>query len=85
MTLITPARRAHLVEIGRMGGYRTAATIDRAARAEAGQDALRAGFMGGHDCTLCSRVDIPIDLPDQESRADALYRLHMARIGRASR
>lgn len=83
MTL-SPARRAHLASIQRLGGLSTAARIDTAARARAGQAAFRASFADGHGCKLCPRVDIPKHLPERERarRAAALMTVHFSRLAR---
>lgn len=85
MTVITPARRAHLAKIGRLGGLTTAATIDTHERALTGQSKFRAGFEDGHGCALCNRVEIPRSLPpaERKRRADLLYTIHFGRLARA--
>lgn len=82
MTLVTPARRAQLAAIGRIGGLTFSATNDTAALSSAGRTAFRASFQNGHECAACPPVTIATDISEDERdrRADALYRLHFARL-----
>jgi hypothetical protein len=82
---LTPAQRAHLAKIGRLGGLTTAATIDTHERALTGQSKFRDAFLYGHGCKLCNQVDIPMELPlaERKRRADLLYTIHFGRLARA--
>ena len=87
MTLITPEKRAHLQQIGRIGGLTAAATVDTHKRALTGQSAFRAGFVDGHGCKLCRSIEIPKDLDpaERKRRADLLFTIHFGRLARARR
>ena len=87
MTLVTPAQRAHLSSIARLGGLTAAATVDTKARAHLGQTKFREGFADGHQCKRCPLITIPADLPatERKRRADLLYSIHFGRMARARR
>jgi len=71
---------------GRIGGHATAAKHSPLAYTGAARGVFRSSFLVGHGCSLCRPVAIPATLPDAERRrrADALRRLHYARLAHAS-
>lgn len=83
MTLdIAPERRARLAAIGRVGGLTNSARNNMADLSRQGNAAFRATFLDGHSCKRCPATVMPDNLPEDERarRADALYRLHFARM-----
>lgn len=76
---LSPARRA----AGRLGGLAFAARHDTAALSRSGRDAYRASFADGHGCAMCAPIQIPTHLAPAERarRAEALWKLHFARLG----
>ena len=71
---------------GRIGGHATAAKHSPLAYTGAARGVFRSSFLVGHGCSLCRPVAIPETLPEPERcrRADALRRLHYARLAHAS-
>lgn len=84
MNEVTLAQRAHLSSIAALGGLAASAVTDTVARAQKGQAGFRARFAYGHECAICPPVAIPSELPvaERERRADAIFRLHFARLAR---
>jgi len=85
MTMLTPARRAHLASIGRLGGLTFAATNDTAAASATARSAFDASFLQGHGCKVCPPIEINQDLDQDEiaKRAGLLRTLHFSRLARA--
>lgn len=85
MTIISAERRAHLTAIGKLGGLTNAARGNITSLSRSGRRAFRDGFDTGHGCRVCPTITIDQDLPPDERarRADALYRLHFARMAAA--
>ncbi len=67
---------------GRMGGLAKSATHDGREGTAAARIAFRDSFLDGHECKVCTRIDIPPDLPGHERRrrAEALRRRHYASL-----
>jgi hypothetical protein len=67
---------------GRKGGLTKAALYDTREATAAARAAFRDSFLNGHACKVCSRIDIPAELPAQERRrrAEALRKRHFASI-----
>lgn len=85
--MLEPARRAQLVNAGRIGGLTTAARHDMRDRAAVGQARFRARFILGHECAVCPLTEIPTTLPERERyrRSQMLFQAHMARMRRKPR
>jgi hypothetical protein len=71
---------------GRVGGYARAALYDGREMTAAARQRFIESFREGHDCRVCPRVELPADLlpAERERRAEALRRLHYARVALAS-
>ncbi len=67
---------------GRKGGLTKAALYDTREATAAARAAFQDSFLDGHACKVCSRIDIPDDIPAHERRrrAEALRRRHFASI-----
>jgi len=61
-------------QAGRKGGLTKAALYDPRDATAAARMAFRDSFQNGHACKVCSRIDIPADLPaaERHRRAEAL-------------
>lgn len=71
---------------GRVGGYARAALYDGVAMTAAARQRFIESFREGHACRVCPEVMLPADLLPAERlrRAEALRRLHYARVAMAS-
>jgi len=67
---------------GRKGGLTKAALYDAREATAVARLAFTDSFLQGHGCSVCSRIDLPAELPDGERRrrAEALRRRHFASI-----
>jgi hypothetical protein len=69
-------------QAGRKGGLTKAALYDTRDATAAARTAFRDSFQNGHECKVCSRIDIPTDLPagEKQRRAEALRKRHFVSI-----
>ena len=74
--------RSRAQAAGRIGGLTKAVLHDSRQGTKAARTAFRDSFLAGHGCKVCVRIAIPSDLPlsERERRAEALRKLHFARI-----
>ena len=73
---------SRLRQAGRKGGLTKAALYDSRDATAAARAAFNDSFLDGHGCKVCSRIDIPSDLPpaDRRRRAEALRKRHFVSI-----
>lgn len=80
--VISRSSASRLRQAGRIGGLTKAALYDSRAATAAARAAFLDSFLEGHGCKVCSRIDIPFDLPpgDRLRRAEALRKRHFVSI-----